>query len=96
MDVTVEIRYYLRSLRIKVDNPTDKFEDNQSVCIISNDPGSTINNNVALSYHYVMENVENKVVNIINVSTDDNYADPLTKAVNRRIHGGLFHELLCT
>ena len=78
-----------------VTKETNIYEDNQSVCISSTNPGTTLNKkNVALAYHYVREHQANKVVKIIKISSEDNYADVFTKGLNSNIHGDHFHNLM--
>ena len=81
---------------VDVDAPTIIYEDNQSVCMSSTNPGCTLNKKcVALSYHYVREHIANKVVTVRKIGTAHNYADPFTKAMNSTNHGDFIHELLC-
>ena len=95
VEVVEELRYHLHSMGVQVDIPTNIFEDNASVCISSSDPGSSLNKkNVELSYHYIRENVANKVVKVLKIYSLDNYADPFTKALPARHHGDIFYNLL--
>eukprot|EP00957_Ditylum_brightwellii_P196600 14979272-Ditylum_brightwellii.AAC.1 len=44
--------------------------------------GSTLNKKtVALAYHFVREHVANGMVEIWKIATEDNFADPFTKAL---------------
>ena len=91
----VTIRYYLRSMGVKVSKPTTMLVDNESIFLNSVVPGSALNKKwVALSYHFVREHVANKVVKVLKIRSEDNYADPLTKGMNSTDHGGFFHNIL--
>ena len=93
--IAEDMRYTLRSMGVEVKNPTVVFEDNQSVCISSTNPGTTLNHkNVALAYHYVREHQANKVVEIVKIPGVDNYADAFTKGLNSTIHGDHIHNLM--
>jgi hypothetical protein len=95
VEIAEEIRYHLRSMGVKVDLPTTIYEDNQSVCMSSTDPGSTLNKKcVALAYHYVREHIANNVVEVLKIASEDNYADPFTKGTNSTTHGDFFHNLM--
>ena len=57
------LRYHLISMVIRVSKPTPIFVDNMSVVLNATNPGSTLNNKtVALTYHFVREDVANNVV----------------------------------
>jgi len=80
---------------VQVKRPTTIYEDNQSFCISSTNPGTTLNKkNVALSYHYVREHQANGVVDIVKIPSNDNYADAFTKGLNSTAHGDHFHNLM--
>ncbi len=71
------------------------YDDNQSVCISSTDPGSGLNKKcVALAYHFTREHMANKVVSVRKIESEKNYADAFTKALNSTKHGNFFHDLL--
>jgi Reverse transcriptase (RNA-dependent DNA polymerase) len=54
----ITLRYYFRSMGIKVAKPTPIFVDNMGVVLNASNPGSTLNKkSVALSYHFVREHV---------------------------------------
>ena len=78
-----------------VKSVTSIFEDNQSVCISSTNPGTTLNKkNVALAYHFVREHVANNIIKIMKIASKDNYGDPFTKALNSTVFNDFFYELL--
>jgi hypothetical protein len=86
VEQTITIRYYLRSMGVKVSKPTPIFVDNMSVVLNASNPGSTLNKkSVALLYHFVREHVANSVAEIRKIDSADNYADPFTKALNSQI-----------
>ena len=80
---------------VKVSKPTSIYVDNMSVVLNASNPGSTLNKKtVALSYHFVREHVANDVCKILKINTKENYADPLSKALNSTIHHSFFQEVL--
>ena len=95
VEESVTIRYHLRSMGVKVTKPTTIYVDNMSVVLNASNPGSTLNKKtVALSYHFVREHVANDVCRIRKIHTTENYADPLSKALNSTIHHSFFQEIL--
>jgi hypothetical protein len=91
----ITIRYYLRSMGIKVAKPTPIFVDNMGVVLNASNPGSTLNKkSVALLYHFVLEHVANSVMEIRKIDSADNYADPFTKALTSNEHDGFFYEVM--
>ena len=74
-----------------VKKPARIWGDNFSLIISSTEPGSILKNKcVALSYHFVREHYANHVVDLCHISSDDNYADPMRKAVpSSEFHGHL-------
>jgi hypothetical protein len=89
------LRYHLRSMGIKVSRPTPIFVDNMSVVLNATNPGSTLNKKtVALSYHFVREHVANEVVEIRKIASEDNFADPFTKALVSNDFHGFYHECM--
>ena len=89
------IRYYLRSMGVKVQAPSKIYIDNEGVFLNSCDPGSTLNKkHVALAYHFVREHQANNIVQIYKLDTKDNYADPFTKGLSGKEHGDFFQHLM--
>jgi hypothetical protein len=81
---------------IAVNKPTPLFVDNLGVVLNASNPGSTLNKkSVALSYHFVREHVANNVIEIRKIDSEDNYADPFTKALNSNGHHDYFYEVSC-
>jgi hypothetical protein len=90
----VTLRYHLRSMGVKVTKETVIWVDNLGVVLNASNPGSTLNKkNIALAYHFVREHVAGKVISIRKIDTKDNYADPMTKALNSTNHHDFFYEL---
>eukprot|EP00957_Ditylum_brightwellii_P098927 7536240-Ditylum_brightwellii.AAC.1 len=82
VEEAVMLRYHLRSMGIEVSSPTPIFVDNMSMVINATNPGSTLNKKtVALSYHFVREHVANGVVEVREIASEDNFANPFTKAM---------------
>jgi hypothetical protein len=96
VEESVTLRYYLRSMGIKVSKPTPIFVDNMGVVLNASNPGSTLNKkSVALSYHFVREHTANNVTEVRKIDSMDNYADPFTKALNSHGHHDFFYEVSC-
>ena len=94
VESAVTIRYYLRSMGIKVSKPTTILADNLASIINATNPASTLNKkHVALAYHFVREHVANNVVEVLKIRSEDNYADPFTKGMNSTAHGDFFHNV---
>ena len=89
------MRYYLRSMGVLVNKPTPIFVDNEGVILNTTNPASSLNKKaLALAYHFVRENQHGKVIEIRKIHTDDNYSDPMTKALNSQKHHGFFYEIM--
>ena len=72
---------------IIVSKPSCLYVDNRATTHNTNDPGSTLNKKyIALAYHFVREHVHGKVVKVHKIKTEDNYADPFTKALTSTGH----------
>ena len=91
----LELRYFMRSLGILVDQATPIFVDNAGVVLNTTNPASSLNKKaLALSYHFVREHQHGEVINIRHINTEDNYADPMTKALASPKHHGFFYEIM--
>ena len=87
--------YHLRLIGINVSKPKPVFMDNVSVLLNAANPGSTLNKKtVALSYHFVREHVSNFFVEVRNIHTSNNFADPFTKPLVRNDIHGFYHECM--
>eukprot|EP00957_Ditylum_brightwellii_P159470 12138739-Ditylum_brightwellii.AAC.1 len=49
---------------------------------------------VALSYHFVRKHVANEVVEVKKIVLEDNFADPLTKALDSNDFHGFYYECM--
>ena len=79
---------------IKVSKPSCVQIDNRATTLNTNDPGSTLNKKyIALAYHFVREHVYGKVVKVHKIKTEDNYADPFTKALTSTAHNDFFYQI---
>ena len=91
----VSLRYYLRSMGVRVSESTKIYVDNMGVVINSSDPSSSLNKKtIALAYHFTREHIANDVVEVRKIGSDDNYADPLTKTVTSSAHNDFCYEFL--
>ena len=77
------LRYKLRMMGIKVDEPAFVFGDNQSVLCNTTAPASTLKKKSnAIAYHFVREGVARDEWRTAYVNTDENLADLLTKPLS--------------
>ena len=77
------LRYKLRMMGIKVDEPTFVFGDNKSVLCNTTAPESTLKKKSnAIAYHFVQEGVARNDWRTAYVNTDENVADLLTKPLS--------------
>ena len=77
------LRYKLRMMGIKVNEPTFMFGDNKSVLYNTKSPGSTLKNKSnAIAYHFVIEGVARDEWKTAYVCSDDNVADMLTNPLS--------------
>ncbi len=80
----IAMRYMLRSLGIKVTNPSNLSGDNAGVISNTSSPDATLKKkHIALSFHTVRENVSAGVVYPRQISSENNIADLLTKPLDR-------------
>ena len=77
------LRYKLRMMGIKVDEPACIFGDNKSILFNTTNPGSTLKKRSnAIAYHFVREGVARDEWGTAYVCPDDNVADMLTKSLS--------------
>ena len=89
VEEAITMRYYLRSMGVKVSQPTVIYGDNLSAITNVVNPGSQLKKKyLALAYHFCRENFSAGIVKLRKIDTKDNYADPFTKAlVAYEFHG---------
>ena len=77
------LRYKLRIMGIRVDEPAFIFGDNKSVLFNTTNPQSTLKKKSnAIAYHFVREGVARDEWRTAYVYSDDNVADMLTKPLS--------------
>ncbi|GKA22424.1 hypothetical protein Tco_0708386 [Tanacetum coccineum] len=65
-----------------INKPIKMFCDNSTALLIANEPGVQKGaRRYHRRYHYVRECIELGEINLLKVHTDDNLADPFTKAL---------------
>ena len=95
VELAITLRYQLRSMTVEINTPTGIYVDNKSVCINATNPASTLNKkSVALAYHFVRQHQAAKVVSIMHIKSEDNYADMLTKPLNSNAFRHLVYEFM--
>lgn len=74
------LKSLLKSLRINLNEPIKIFEDNQGCISIANNPSChKRSKHIDIKYHFSREQIENKLIKILYISTDKQIADILTK-----------------
>ena len=92
VEVVTTLRYHLRAMGAEVSRKTRIFVDNKSVLLNVTNPASTLNKKaLALAHHFVREHQHGEVINAQQISSEDNHADCLTKALNSTA----LHALMC-
>ena len=95
VEVVMTLRCHLRSMGVKVSKRTRIFVDNKSVLLNVTNPASTLNKKaLALAHHFVREHQSGEVINAQQISSKDNCADCLTKALNSTALHGLVCEFM--
>ena len=70
IEEAVMLIYHLRSIGVKIKNPSSIFVDNMSMLLNSYNPGSSLHEKVvALIYHFELEHAANDVVEVCKVDT---------------------------
>ena len=73
----------METFNVRLIKQIDIYEDNLGALNIAKYGNFTTNSQLSeVHYHYVHECVQEKVINIIKVSLDDNIADIFTKALH--------------
>ena len=94
-ELVMETRYKLRMLGVPVEGPSDMLGDNMSVIVNCSLPSSTLKKkHNAIAYHRVREAVAARVIRLRHVRSENNYSDPLSKALGGPKHYGLCKPLL--
>ena len=95
VETAMTIRYYLRSMGVRVTKPKNIMVDNMSVVISASNPATTLNKkHIALAYHFVREHTSAQVVNIVKIDSEENFADPFNKGMSSGDHGDFYQELM--
>ena len=95
VEESVTIRYYLRSIRVKVSKPTIIYGDNISAIRNTVDPGSPLKKKyLALANHFCREHYGAGIVAIRKIHTKDNISDPFTKGLTSKEYHGHFNSFM--
>ena len=71
----------VESFNLDLDKPIKMYEDNSGAVAIAKYGNFTKNSkHVEVQYHYVNENCENGVIDVIKIDSKNNLADLLTKS----------------
>nr|GEW80971.1 hypothetical protein [Tanacetum cinerariifolium] len=87
--LAVWMRKYFKGLVVvsSIEYPIKMYCDNSSSILLVNEPlTQRVNQLILRKYAYINEMVERNDVEVVKVHTDDNIADPLTKASPREKH----------
>jgi len=81
------LRGLLTELGYENDNPTDLFTDNQSALALAKNPVSHARaKHIDVRHHFVRDAIQDNVVWVQYIPTEDMTADSLTKALGREKH----------
>ena len=95
VEEAITLRYYLRSMGLKVTKPTIIYGDNLSAITNATSPGSALKKKyLALSYHFCREYYSANIVDIRKIDGKDNYADAYTKVLESGEFHGFMNELM--
>lgn len=76
----VWLKSLLTSINIKLENPIKIFEDNQGCISIANNPSCHKRaKHIDIKYHFTREQVQNNVIYLEYISTENQLADIFTK-----------------
>jgi hypothetical protein len=76
------MRGFLKELGYRSNNPTDLFTDNHSVLVLfKNSVSHARVKHIDICHHFVHDAIQNKVVWIQHISTEDMMVNSLTKAL---------------
>jgi hypothetical protein len=91
IDTIVEFRYKLRMLGVPINEPALLLGDNMSVVLNTTLPSSMLKKkHNAIAYHRVREAIAAKITRFAHISSEDNFADVLTKP----LPADRFHKLV--
>ena len=94
-EMIIEFRYKMRMLGVPVDGPSIMLGDNMSVIQNCSIPSSQLKKkHNAIAYHRVRECVASNIIKLGHVSSETNFADLCTKALNGPKLHGLMKQLL--
>lgn len=94
-EMIIEFRYKMRMLGVPVEGPSIMLGDNMSVIQNCSIPSSQLKKkHNAIAYHRVRECVASNIIKLGHVSSESNYADLCTKALNGPKLHGLMKDLL--
>ena len=95
VEEAITLRYYLRSMGVRVTKPTIIYGDNLSAITNTVNPGSALKKKyLALAYHFCREYYSAGIVDIRKIDTKDNYADTYTKALASGEFHGFMNEIM--
>ena len=95
VEEAITLRYYLRSMGVKVTKPTIIYGDNLSPITNATTPGSPLKEKyLALSYHFCREYFSAGIVDIRKIGTKDDYTETMTKALVSGEFNGFMNELM--
>ena len=78
------IKDLLNSFKVKIEKPINIYEDNSEAVSIAKYGNFTKRSKyIEVHYHFVNENYEKGLIEIVKVSSEKNFADVLTKALGR-------------
>lgn len=81
----VWLRSLLNSISIRISFPIVIYEDNNScICIANNPANHKKSKHIDIKYHFIREQIANKIIKLEFISTGNQLADLFTKAISTR------------
>ena len=81
----VWLRFLLNDVKIKQNNPTIIFEDNQGAICLSKNPGDhPRTKHIDVKFHYIRQTIENKHIDVTYCETNKMIADIFTKGLPKQ------------
>ena len=95
IELILEYRYMLRMMGAPLEKSALLLGDNNSVVLNTTMPSSVLKKkHCAVSYHKIREAIAAGIVKFSHISTEDNYADILTKPLSPKAFRSLVDPLL--
>ena len=87
-------RSLLNEVGIPLPSTSTIFSDNQATVSIAHHPEHhTRTKNIDIAHHFLRDLVQDGILNLVYIKTDDNLADIFTKSLPKKVHQDLTYEI---